>query len=78
MRVQLVIALAASMIAQTATAQNSVAAAGNNTAAATTQKTEAAKSKKASKPAGDKVCKRLSQGKVCMTPQQWKAYEEIM
>ncbi|HEX6218294.1 MAG TPA: hypothetical protein VFZ35_03360 [Sphingomicrobium sp.] len=75
MRVQLVIALAASLIATSATAQNSVATAGNSAAAAPVQKAENAK-KKATKPSGDKVCKRLSQGKVCMTAEQWKAYEE--
>ena len=79
MRVQFAIALAAMMIVSTApaTAQNSDAAAGNQAAATPAQKPDTAK-KKASKPAGDKICKRLSQGKVCMTAEQWKAYQEVM
>jgi hypothetical protein len=76
MRVQFVIALAATMIAQTAIAQNSTAATSNSATAATSQKAETAKAKKAAKPVGDKICKRLSQGKVCMTADQWKAYQE--
>lgn len=76
MRVQLVIVIAATLIATSATAQTSVATAGNTDAAAPAQKAETAKPKKPAKPAGEKVCKRLSQGKVCMTAEQWKAYEE--
>lgn len=80
MRVQFAIALAAMMVASTtaAAAQNSVAAVGNQAATTSAQKPDTAKSKKASKPAGEKICKRLSQGKVCMTAEKWKAYEELM
>ena len=80
MRVQFALALAAIMVAGStaSAAQNSTAAAGNQVATAAGQKAETAKPKKAAKPAGDKVCKRLSQGKVCMTAEQWKAYDQIM
>jgi hypothetical protein len=78
MRVQLVIALTAMIAVSSAAAaaQNTVAAAGNQVAASAAQKPESAKPKKATKPAGEKICKRLSQGKVCMTAEQWKAYQE--
>lgn len=76
MRVQLLISIAAALVATSATAQNSVATAGNTAAVAPAQKAETEKPKKATKPAGEKVCKRLSQGKVCLTAEQWKAYEE--
>jgi len=77
MRVQFTIALAVMMAATPAAAvQNTVDAAGNQAAATTAQKPDTAKQKKATKPAGDKICKRLSQGKVCMTAEKWKAYEE--
>ena len=80
MRVQYALALAAMMIVSTtpATAQNSAAAAGSQAATTPAQKPDTAKQKKASRPAGDKICKRLSQGKVCMTAEQWKAYQEVM
>ena len=76
MRVHLVIAIAATLVATSATAQDSDATAGKVAATTPAQNAESAKSKNATKPAGEKVCKRLSQGKVCMTAEQWKAYEE--
>ena len=79
MRVQFAIALAVMMVATPAAAvQNSAAAAGSQAATTTAQKPDTAKPKKAAKPAGEKICKRLSQGKVCMTAERWKAYEEVM
>ncbi|HET7710270.1 MAG TPA: hypothetical protein VFK50_12195 [Sphingomicrobium sp.] len=59
-----------------AMAQNSATTADNQVAATATHKAETAKTKKGVKPAGDKICKRLPQGKVCMTAEKWKAYEE--
>ena len=78
MRVQFAVALGFIMVVSTtaAAAQNSVAAAGNQAAATSTQKPETTKPKKAPKPAGDLICKRLSQGKVCLTAEKWKAYQE--
>jgi hypothetical protein len=49
-------------------------AAGTSAGSSSTE--TSGKTRKASKPAGDKICKRLSQGKVCMTAEKWKAYEE--
>lgn len=37
-----------------------------------------AQSSKPAKAADAKVCKRLPQGKVCMTEKKWKEYEQIM
>ena len=77
MRVQFAVVLAALAIAAApAAAQNSAAVAGNVASSAPAQKSDSAKSRKATKPEGEKVCKRLSQGKVCMTTEQWKAYQE--
>ena len=74
MRVLATIFIGTALIAAPAMAQNSAAAAGNQTATAAQKPDRTAK--KAPKPAGDKICKRLSQGKVCMTAEQWKAYQE--
>ena len=77
MRVQFAIVLAATMVATpVAAAQNSADAAGNQAASTSTQKPDTTKQKKVSKPAGDLICKRLSQGKVCLTAEKWKAYQE--
>ena len=78
MRVQLAITLAVLAVATpAAAAQNSSETASNQAAATSSQKPDPDKQKKkATKPAGDKICKRLSQGKVCMTAEQWKEYEE--
>lgn len=78
MRVQFAVVLAAlSIAAAPAVAQNSAAVAGNVASSAPAEKSDSAKSsRKATKPDGEKVCKRLSQGKVCMTAEQWKAYQE--
>ena len=79
MRVHIAIALASILAsaAAPAVAQNQVASTQNQ-ATASDQKPAVSKPKKAAKQAGDKICKRLSQGKVCMTEAQWKAYQEIM
>ena len=77
MRVKLAIVLAAiATVGTHAGAQNTAAAADNQASATSTQKPDTTKQKKATKPAGDLICKRLSQGKVCLTAEKWKAYEE--
>ena len=77
MRVQFAIVLAAiATVGTHAAAQNSAAAADNQAAVTSAQKPDTTKQKKASKPAGDLICKRLSQGKVCLTAEKWKAYQE--
>ena len=32
----------------------------------------------AAKPAEPKICRRLAQGKVCMTAKKWKEYDEML
>jgi len=54
----------------------SPAAAQNQVAPAQAQSTKPATSKAAAKPS-DKICKRMSAGKVCLTAKQWKQYEEM-
>jgi hypothetical protein len=54
------------------------AAAQNQVAAQDQQaKSKAANSQKP-KTAVEKICKRLSTGKVCMTEQKWKEYAEML
>jgi hypothetical protein len=62
-----------------ASAQNQVAASENQTSPAvqTSKSAKPAKPRSAAKQ-GDLICKRLSQGKVCMTAEKWKQYEQIM
>ena len=52
-------------------------AASENQAAPAKSPTKPAKPRQAAKSA-EVVCKRLSQGKVCMTAEKWKQYEQIM
>ena len=72
MRLQLGIGLAAAftvMAPATAVAQNQAPAAAQ-------QKAE--RSKDEPKAAQEKVCKRLPQGKVCMTREKWRQYEQML
>ena len=74
MRVQLSIAAAAAVIfAVPAAAEDQPATTHNQTVAA-----KSAETKKPTKASGEKVCKRLASGKVCMTAEKWKQYEEMM
>ena len=77
MRVQMMAALAALLVSTPAFAQNSVASMGNQSASSASAKSTA-KARKAAKQSGQKSCRRLAQGKVCMTAEKWKEYEQMM
>ena len=77
MRVHQVLFVSALMLglAAPAAAQNEVAPVENQTASATVEKPHAPKPKVAA--AGEKICKRMTNGKVCKTAEEWRQYEQM-
>ena len=72
MRALVTIAIAAFVAAVPAAAQQQPeAAATQNSPAGQTD------AQKEAKPAEKKVCKRTQNGRVCMTAEKWKQYEEM-
>ena len=73
MRALVTIAIAAFVAAVPAAAQK-------QPEAAATQNPQASQpdADKKAKPVDKKVCKRTQNGRVCMTAEKWKQYEEIM
>ena len=57
-----------------AAAQNEVAPVSNQTAPATVEKAQPPKPKA---PTGEKICKRMTNGKVCRTAEEWRQYEQM-
>ena len=71
-----IIAAVSFALAVPAAAQNQVAT-SNQAATAQKAPSKDAKSRQAAKP-GDLICKRRAQGKICLTAEKWKQYEEMM
>lgn len=77
MRVQHVLMISAFTLiaAAPAAAQNETTPVSNQASSATADKAEPAKPKVT--PASDKICKRMTNGKVCKTAEEWRKYEQM-
>ena len=73
MRILMTMAIAAVAAAGPVAAQTNTAAPANAPASG-----KSAEAKKADRDDQKVVCKRTHSGKVCMTEQKWKNYEDIM